>query len=139
MRKIFSQSIALDQDPNAGTNQNLNKLINRSKSTVNESYCYDLDDINKKQQIRIEKMQKAGLIDFSIEPKYCQNLNESLNFKEKGDQSLDLAKKIEIIQKREKLKALADDSRLDDSRKYLINGETPRFEKNEKIEEKKNA
>ena len=60
-----------------------------------------------------------------------------MNFRSQADSSLDMAKKIEIIQKREKLTALADDSRLDDSRKYLINGETPRFEKDDKKEEKK--
>ena len=43
-----------------------------------------------------------------------------------------MVQKIEIIQKREKLKILADDSRLDDSRKYLMGGLTPQF-----IEEKK--
>lgn len=122
MKAVFDQSVALDAVPAARTRlakRDL-KLINISKSTDNESIL-NKEDLTKK----INRMKKEGIIDFSLEQKYCLNLDGSISFKHDDASGDDMAKKIEIVNKRKILKTLADDSRLDDSRKYLINGDTP--------------
>ena len=61
----------MDQNPQPKglkDKQRINKLINRSKSTVNDSLADDLEDLNKKRLVKIEQMKKEGLIDFSFEP-----------------------------------------------------------------------
>ena len=52
--------------------------------------------------------------------------------------SIDLKERIDFHIKREKLKALAEDSRLDDSRKYILKNDTPKFEREVSTEEKNN-
>ena len=97
MRSIFNQSKALDEkmDLPAKMPSKL-KLINRSKSTVNESHDVGLDNVHEVRFRKIEKMKKEGFIDFSYDPKYCQNFDNSINFETSRDPSLDMVKKIEI-------------------------------------------
>ena len=67
MKSIFNQSQALENK--IVKERKLNKLINVSKSTVNESEDISgQQDINQKRLQRIERMKKEGIIDFSFEP-----------------------------------------------------------------------
>ena len=116
------------------------KILDYSKSTLNG----EEDDV---LQERIKAAQRQGLIDFSFGERHIDNIDNSrvcfaddslLSIGDNGhakDQNcrkdqlcgLSLREKIEFNAKVEKLKRIADDSRLDDSRKYLINGDTPEF------------
>ena len=69
--------------------------------------------------------------DESIDPKYLVNLENSIYFEKQGPIP-SMAEKIKIHNKREEYKQIALDSRIDDSRKYLIKNEmTPEFINNE--------
>lgn len=111
-------------------NQKL-KLLDISKSTENE------DALNEsKTQIAKNKIlnaQRQGLIGFSFSERHLGALDSSKSFEHPAGQPIDLAARIDFHEKREKLRALADDSRLNDSRKYLLNSQTPEF-KDSKIE-----
>jgi hypothetical protein len=69
---------------------------------------------------RLKNAKKLGITD--LDSQYL-NPNDTINF----EKDIGLADKIEILEKRKKLKNLLNDSRLDDSRKYAIGKPTPAF------------
>lgn len=116
---MFQQSFAIDnfQKPPVDAPDKI-KLINHSKDTE--------ESVEQIQQ-RVKRIKNLGIID--LESKYLHS-NESLNF---SKDQIGLAEKIEILEKRQKVRELVHDSRLDDSRKYIIDKATPAFGQKEAV------
>ena len=84
------------------------KLIDLSKSTIEDG---DRGAI----------LNNLGIVD--VESKYLKNLDRSITF----ESDKPLAERIAVVMKLKEAKNLADDSRINDSRKYMIGKPSPEF------------
>jgi hypothetical protein len=113
MENMFQQSFAIDNFQKPVEKQNATiKLMDHSKDTED----FPVENVEH----RIKNAKKLGITD--LDSQYL-NPNDTVNF----EKDIGLADKIEIMEKRKKLKNLIQDSRLDDSRKYAIGKPTPAF------------
>ena len=113
MGSMFQQSFAIDDFQKPPERQNATiKLMDHSKETED----FQVQNVEH----RLKNAKKLGITD--LDSQYL-NPNDTINF----EKDIGLADKIEILEKRKKLKNLLNDSRLDDSRKYAIGKPTPAF------------
>ena len=140
MSNLFGNSVALNEIVPPPVRPFVHKdgsvkMLNYSKSSAGEDdeaneQPQDLGEKRRHEKMRqIVDLQKQGIIpQFDIDSKYLEgDLDRSVNFNTSEKKKLSLAERVAIFQNREAMKKLLDDSKLNDSRKYIMGTESPNF------------
>ena len=136
MADLFNNSFALDEK--------VHDMKKRKSSTPQKenvrgifnqlNFSMSTEENGQSKVEKLLELQKHGFIRNTIDEKYVKNqdLNDPINFKEcqslnNSSTSINLKQRIEIYEKREAFKKLLEDSRLNDSRRYMMDEPTPVF------------